>query len=98
VCAIDPIHNTVTLGDKEDLLATEMILKDINFQKYNVLPSAYQAAIKIRYRDTGHLARIQQDNDTLRVSFLNPVSAITPGQSAVIYEGDDLVAGGVIER
>ena len=97
VCAIDPIQNTVMLGDKEDLLATEMTVKNIHFQKYNPIPPDFEATVKIRYRDTGHLARIQQENDTLKVSFLNPVSAITPGQSAVIYEGDDLVAGGVIE-
>lgn len=96
VCNIDPIHNTVTLGDKEDLLSTKMTIKDLNFQKYSSLPCDFQATIKIRYRDTGNVALIEQQDETLKFFFINPVSAITPGQSAVIYEEEDVVAGGII--
>lgn len=97
VCAIDPIKNTVTLGDKADLLATEMKVEHINFQKHSSLPPDFQAVVKIRYRNTGYKAHIKQlDNNTLHISFIEPVSAITPGQSAVIYEGDDIIAGGII--
>lgn len=96
VCAINPIYNTVTLGDKEDLLSTKMTIKNLNFQKYSSLPSNFQADIKIRYRDTGHVALIEQEDEILNSFFTNSVSAITPGQSAVIYEEEDVVAGGII--
>jgi tRNA-specific 2-thiouridylase len=44
------------------------------------------------------MATISQNNDKLNVLFHSPVSAVAPGQSAVFYEGDDLIGGGIIER
>ncbi len=96
VCEINTKYNTITLGDKEELLSSELKMKDINFQKYEKIPVDFQAEIKIRYRNKGHLATITQENDELKARFFIPVEAITPGQSAVIYENDDIVAGGFI--
>jgi tRNA-specific 2-thiouridylase len=62
------------------------------------LPDSYEALTKIRYKDPGVMASVSHLDDQLNVLFHSPVSAVAPGQSAVFYEGDDLVGGGIIER
>jgi tRNA-uridine 2-sulfurtransferase len=52
---------------------------------------------KVRYKDIGTPSCFYQTENAIMVKFQKPVSAITPGQSAVFYEGNDLVGGGVIE-
>ena len=51
---------------------------------------------ELRYKDKGTKAMISPYNEMLKVEFSEPVSAITPGQSAVFYDGNDLVGGGFI--
>ncbi len=53
--------------------------------------------VKIRYRDPGVPVRVSTDgNGGLKVTTRSPVRAVTPGQSAVFYRGDEVVAGGII--
>ena len=52
---------------------------------------------KIRYNNQGTTCVAQQVGDKLQVTFNEPVFAVTPGQSAVLYENDDIVCGGIIE-
>ena len=103
----DPLHvleivaetNTVVLGSKEDMEQQQMTVGKINLSKYESLPDNYEAITKIRYKDSGSTATISnKENGKLNVLFHSVVSAIAPGQSAVFYEGDDLVGGGIIER
>jgi tRNA-specific 2-thiouridylase len=88
--------NEIFLGDKEDLLSNNLIIKKYNLMKYTKIPSNFTGEIKIRYRSKGQTATIEQYDDYIKVQFQEPVSAITPGQSAVIYENNDVVGGGVI--
>ena len=97
VCRINPIDNTITLGDKSDLMSSTMLMRSCVFSKYEHIPQNFEAETKIRYRDKGHKSMVNQQENTIYVSFLEPASAITPGQSAVIYDGDDVVAGGFID-
>jgi tRNA-specific 2-thiouridylase len=96
VCKINPQTHEITLGDKQDLLADQLLVSHYNLSKYEHLPDNFTGETKIRYRDAGQLSQVVQTGDFLRITFQNPVSAITPGQSAVVYEGNDVVAGGVI--
>ncbi|MGI6292305.1 MAG: aminomethyltransferase beta-barrel domain-containing protein [Bacteroidales bacterium] len=84
------------MGDKEDLLSSQLKIKEVNFHKYDSIPANFQAEVKIRYHDKGHLATIVQENNELTIHCSQPVEAVTPGQSAVIYENDDVIAGGFI--
>ncbi|MCC7301920.1 MAG: tRNA 2-thiouridine(34) synthase MnmA [Bacteroidia bacterium] len=97
VTHIDAQTNTVYLGRQEDLQKQEMKVGKINLIKYSELPREFQGITRIRYKDPGTLATITQEGQELKVLFHAPVSAIAPGQSAVIYEGNDLVGGGIIE-
>ncbi len=97
VTDIRPDTNTVVLGDVEDLLKNGMIVYDINLQKYHALPEGMEARTMVRYNDPGTLAQLYNQKNEIRVEFLANVKGIAPGQSAVFYEGDDVIGGGRIK-
>ena len=57
-----------------------------------------EAVTKIRYKDPGTISIIEQVDDKMKVVFSDDVKAIAPGQSAVFYEGNDVIGGGWIEK
>lgn len=94
---LDPETNTVILAKKNELLTDEMLVRDINLMKYASFDIKENITTAIRYNDPGTGSGLVMKADgTIKVIFENPVSAITPGQSAVFYENDDLVGGGII--
>ncbi|MEO5905197.1 MAG: tRNA methyl transferase PRC-barrel domain-containing protein, partial [Saprospiraceae bacterium] len=98
VSEIIPETNTIVLGREDDLIRNRMTVGGINLLKYNELPEGLETVTKIRYRDPGTVAELYQVNDNkVEVSFLANVRGIAPGQSAVFYEGDDVVGGGIIQ-
>jgi len=56
------------------------------------------AVVKVRYNHDGAPAFLEEVEGKIRVYFENPVHAITPGQAAVFYDGQDVLGGGWIER
>jgi len=98
VTHIDPHTNTVTLGDEEDLEKNEMLVSKINLMKYDSITPGMESVTKIRYKDRGSLSNIYPDGDNIRVRFYENAKSIAPGQSAVFYEGNDIIAGGIIRR
>lgn len=98
VTSIVPETNTVVLGTKTELEKQEMKVRNFNLIKYSSLPEGAEFLTRIRYKDPGTFANVAHDGERLNVLFHSPVSAIAPGQSAVFYEGDDLVGGGFIDR
>jgi tRNA-uridine 2-sulfurtransferase len=97
VTDIHPESNTVVLGTLEDLKRQEMWVRNINLIKYGQLDNV-EAITKIRYKDKGTYSTLHQDGARVKVVFHDQVSAIAPGQSAVFYEGSDLLGGGFIEK
>jgi tRNA-specific 2-thiouridylase len=98
VTNILPETNTVVLGEAHELEQSEMVVRGLNMGKYAEIPAGMEAVTKIRYRDPGMQSILTPMNDGLHVHFQHAVSSIAPGQSAVIYEGDDIVAGGIIHK
>lgn len=98
VTAIDPDTNTVTLGDEEDLNRSETLVSKINWIKYDGVTDGMEATVKIRYKDKGSLATLHPSENGVRVKFYEEVKGIAPGQSAVFYEGNDVIGGGIIQR
>jgi len=98
VTHIDPDNNTVVLGTEEDLNKTEMMVKNINWIKYDGLTESIDAVTKIRYKDKGALSQLIAFENGVKVVFYNEVKGVAPGQSAVFYEGDDVIGGGIIQR
>lgn len=98
VTKIIPESNTVVLGDVDDLDENIMTVGKLNMGKYETITPGMEAIGKIRYKDSGSPCNIYPGKDSLHVSFYENVKGIAPGQSAVFYEGDDVIAGGVILR
>lgn len=100
VTGLDVLTNEVILGDDGDLDATELIAESLNLQKYDKLPAeGIEVTAKIRYKDEGAPALLLPLTDsTVKVTFRAPRRAVTPGQSVVFYEGDDLLGGAIIVR
>jgi tRNA-specific 2-thiouridylase len=97
VTAIDPARNEVVLGPREALLGRECRVTSLNLAKRDAIPDGHEVTAKIRYRNPGAPATLHPDGDALLVRFRDGMDAITPGQSAVFYEGDDVLGGGIIE-
>ena len=98
VTEIVPETNTVVLGAKEDLVRTTMRVRRPNFQKIPALQGEIHAVTKIRYKDKGTPSSLTMDGERVAVEFLAPVAGIAPGQSAVFYDGEDVIGGGFIDR
>ncbi|KIC90383.1 tRNA 2-thiouridine(34) synthase MnmA [Flavihumibacter sp. ZG627] len=98
VTEIIPESNTVVLGDEEDLNRSEAIVSRINWMKYDGITEGMEATTKIRYKDKGTLSTLHEHENGVRVHFYENVKGVAPGQSAVFYEGDDVIGGGIIQR
>jgi tRNA-specific 2-thiouridylase len=98
VVGIKPETNTVVVGTKEDLKKQEMYVRNINYVKYAEIEDGMECLVKVRYKHKGEMATITNEGKNLRVLFHKKVEGIAPGQSAAIYEGNDLIAGGFIMK
>lgn len=96
VTEIRPESNTVVLGDESELERHSMQVSRINLIKYDFIPPNMAASVKIRYKSSPVPAHLKQYHTDVEVDFLQAVKGIAPGQSAVFYEGDDVIAGGII--
>jgi tRNA-specific 2-thiouridylase len=98
VVRIDAENNALIIGEKKDLLKHEMTAKGVNWINGGSPDSSFGAGVRIRYRHKEAPARILPlGKDRMQVRFNFPQSAITPGQAAVVYNGDTLLGGGWIE-
>ena len=104
ITKIIPGENKIVVGKKENAMEQRMTVQNINLIKYENLREDFRVLTKVRYRDSGTTGVINQyyipDNQKifLNIIFDQKVFAVTPGQSAVFYEGDDVVGGGIIEK
>lgn len=98
VTHIDAATNTITVGPREALLKQTLIARQLNMIKYPDLSEERPVVAKVRYKDEGGAGIAWQINDALHVAFAEPRRAITPGQSVVLYEGNDVLAGGWIHE
>jgi tRNA-uridine 2-sulfurtransferase len=98
VTAIDPETNTVTLGEEDELSKPSMFVSKINWIKYETVDEEFEAVTKIRYKDPGSPSILIPGENGVSVKFLEDAKGIAPGQSAVFYEGNDVIGGGIIQR
>lgn len=96
VTRIDPETNTVTLGRESDLNRNGMTVYKLNLQKNEMIKDNVQVLTKVRYRHPGTSSVIRQNADQMKVHFNTWVPGIAPGQSAVFYDADDVIGGGII--
>ena len=98
VCKKCMQDNTVTLGDNADLFSRELTAHGINLMATDRFDAPVRLSAKVRYSAKSALATVEQtDKDRLRIIFDEPQRAVCPGQSVVLYDGNDLVGGGIID-
>ena len=97
VIRINPITNEVILGDKEDLMVTEVLLQDVNYMAVEDVMEPIHVTGKLRYSQVDAPCTLSKDeNGMLKATFDEPMRAATPGQSAVFYKDDCILCGGTI--
>lgn len=104
VLQVDPETNQVIIGPKSSLLERKFLAGRLNW--LIPIPSeAIPAQVQVRYRSKAFPATLRPEpsaggdaGNYLTVEFDQPVEAITPGQSAVFFQGDRLIGGGIIQR
>ena len=98
VCEKNVTENTVTLCDDIQLYKKELSASNINLLVNDTLEHGARLQAKIRYRHKPASATvIRTSSNTLSVIFDEPQRAITRGQSLVLYDGDTVIGGGIIE-
>jgi len=98
VIEINSHQNVITLGDDKDLYKDKLFVKDLSFISGDKLSDSIKAEVKIRYNSKKSPAIISPYSEgKVLINFEKPQRAITPGQSAVFYQGDTILGGGIIE-
>lgn len=97
VCGKSLDSNKVILGGKQDLMSTCCYINDINLIPWDHLDKPIKCKVKTRYRQPEQPATVEQlGDDLLKITFEEPQRAVTPGQAAVLYDGDMVLGGGTI--
>ena len=98
VCGICPASGNVVLGSNDDLFSREADVSDFNWISGEVPGGEFRCKAKIRYRQPEQWATVLPTGaDTVHITFDEPQRAITPGQAAVLYDGDIVLGGGTIK-
>ncbi|MBI5722472.1 MAG: tRNA 2-thiouridine(34) synthase MnmA [Planctomycetes bacterium] len=96
VTRIDPASATVTIGPKEEVMSRHLRAASANWHRD--VPDEFSSTVQIRYNHSGAAGAVRLTGQgTFEVEFAEPVSAVTPGQAAVVYDGDVMLGGGWIE-
>jgi tRNA-uridine 2-sulfurtransferase len=99
VVALVPGRNEVIVGTREEIQESSFLVKDLNWIGIESLTERMDVGVKIRSAQKEAEATIEPaGKDAVKVTFLSPNEGITPGQSAVFYQDDIVVGGGVIEK
>ena len=95
---VNPDTNAVVLGRAEDLSRQTCTVHDLNWLTGTLPETMEQVDIKYRYASPAVSGRVRKDaTGTLTVEFQEPQQALSPGQSLVLYQGDRVLGGGIIE-
>jgi len=99
VLSIDSKNNSIVVGKETELYAREFYLNGVSFTDTSWKKNKFVAKVKIRYHHQPATAQISVYNKNLwRVEFKRPQKAITPGQAAVFYKGQQVIGGGTITQ
>ena len=97
VTSVSPTDNTVTVGEEKDLYKSVCKVTDFHMISGEIPKETFRCSVKARYRQSERPATIIPiDEKTVEIRFDEPQRAITPGQSAVLYDGDTVLGGGII--
>ena len=99
VCEIRPADNTVVLGESADLFHRGVQVQDMHWIASSAPETVFRCKAKLRYRHPEQPVCVTvQEDGRVQLMFDEPQRAPTPGQYAVLYDGDIVLGGGVIAR
>jgi len=99
VVKIELEENAIYVGDNDDLLRSAFVVSNPNWIAFDALEKETECTVKIRYQHRPQRAIISPLTiGEVMVKFGKPERAITPGQSAVFYQDDVVLGGGIIDR
>jgi len=99
VLSLNKEMNTVIVGTREEVMNSSFIVNELNWIALKSLDKPMEVNVKIRSAQNATGARIEPfENDSVKVTFYLPNDGITPGQSAVFYQDNLVLGGGVIEK
>lgn len=99
VLEMDAANNVLIVGTREDLGGDLLVAEGVNWIAGAPPDNQFRATVKIRYKSQPHPASVTVlDSARIRVKFDEPRRDITPGQGAVVYQGDVCLGGGIIVR
>jgi tRNA-uridine 2-sulfurtransferase len=98
VTEIDPELNVITIGGEEDLLSDRLWTEEPSWVDRFPPAPEFQATVKVRYKSPPAPARVRIVNGGLDIEFERPLRAVTPGQAAVLYDGERVLGGATIAR
>ena len=95
VIKIDTVRNAIHVGPQEEAKIRSFVVEDLN---WIVAPekSSFRATVKVRSMMEARPAAVEMLKEGVKVTFDEPQWAPAPGQSAVFYDGDTVIGGGVI--
>jgi tRNA-specific 2-thiouridylase len=94
VLSIDAQTNRVVVGEDEALRRRSFEVESLNWVSIAPPPAPLRAGVKIRHKHAPAPAKVEPiDENRMRITFDTPQRAITPGQAAVVYDGDRVLAG-----
>ena len=97
VTRIDPLSNSIQVGLRDEALSHRIYVREMNWLQ-RPGPASFIASVKVRSMMEARNASIQAGEDAADVEFNEPQWAPAPGQSAVFYDGDVVIGGGIISR
>jgi tRNA-specific 2-thiouridylase len=99
VIATEPATQRVIVGRNDDLLRATLTARDMNWVSMGAIDAPIRAQVKIRNKHLAADATVSPTSDAgrIQIRFDEPQRAVTPGQAAVLYDGDLVLGGGWIE-
>ncbi len=99
VLKLDSKTNTVIAGTKRDIISSGFIVNDLNWISVDRPEAFFNAQTKVRSSQKEYNSKVELINEKeIKVTLVGTGAAISPGQSAVFYDNDIVIGGGIIDR
>ena len=99
VTRIEASRRRVVVGERAELETRKAYVREVSWIAGKAPAEAVAARVHIRYRHAGAMAKVEPlPGDAARIEFDETVRAVSPGQAAVFYDGEEVLGGGWLAR
>jgi tRNA-specific 2-thiouridylase len=96
VTSVDASANVITIGREEDLMSNVIELEDLKFVSETEPSGSIGFEIQVRYRGSASPGTLELNATAATFTLDRPLRAVSPGQAGVLYDGDEVIGGGII--